>query len=154
LPMEQTKRLDLAKESYVLLTICLLDLTLTMWLLVTGRAVEGNPIMSYYLDQGWDKLIGAKILLVVFPLFIAEWGRRHRPQFVRRMLRFAIAAYIGIYALAFTNTDILARSKPSVSTPPETHQRASAVTLSSTRRIVPVDSCGAGRPDAKCPVSF
>ncbi len=127
--MAQTKRLDVARESYILLTICLLDLAATVWLLVTERAVEGNPIMSYYVEQGWDSLIAAKILLVVFPLFIAEWGRRHRPRFVRRMLRFAIAAYIGIYALAFTNTDIMARTRrPVTDAVHEIHGKASAAT--------------------------
>lgn len=109
--MRSIKLPKLARESYIILVICLLDLVATIWLVATHRAMEGNPVMSFYLDQGWDALIGVKLLLVVFPIFIAEWGRRYRPRFVRRMLRFTIAAYLGIYALAFTNVDIMASAR-------------------------------------------
>jgi hypothetical protein len=106
--MKPIKQRGLSNESYIILVICTFDLVATIWLVATNRAIEGNPVMSFYLDQGWDALIGVKLLLVIFPLFIAEWGRRYRPKFVRRMLRLAIAVYVGVYALAFTNIDIMA----------------------------------------------
>ena len=109
--MQEAKRFNPARESYVLLAACLLDLVLTIWLVSTQRASEGNPLMAFYLKQGWGMLILVKLTLVVLPLFIAEWGRTHRPQFVRRVLRLAIAAYIGIYALAFVNTEMLAAAR-------------------------------------------
>ncbi len=105
------KHLKLATESYIILVICLCDLVATIWLVATHRAIEGNPVMAFYLDRGWDVLIGAKLLLVVFPIFIAEWGRRYRPRFVRRMLRLTIAMYLGIYALSFTDTSIMASAR-------------------------------------------
>ena len=113
--MAHTERLGLAKESYVILAICFLDLVLTLWLVTTSEAVEGNPLMAFYLDHGWVPLVAAKVVLVGFPIFIAEWARRHSPRFVRRMLRFAIAAYIGIYLIAlFVDTDTLALGRKPV----------------------------------------
>lgn len=106
--MECTKRLGLARESYVILAICLLDLLLTAWLIGTNRATEGNPLMSFYLSNGWPVLVGIKVLLVAMPLFVAEWARRRRPQFVHRALRFAIAVYLGMYVIAFMNAGISA----------------------------------------------
>ena len=109
--MKPTKQLLLARESYIILAICLVDLVATIWLVATHRATEGNPVMSFYLEQGWLTLIGAKLTLVIFPIFIAEWGRRYRPAFVRRALRLAIAIYVGVYILAFMNMDVMASAR-------------------------------------------
>lgn len=109
--MKAVKQRKLATESYIILAICFFDLVATIWLVATNRAIEGNPVMSFYVDRGWDALIGVKLLLVIFPIFIAEWGRRYRPRFVRRMLRLTIALYLGAYALAFTNIDIAASAR-------------------------------------------
>lgn len=106
--MQPVKRPALAKESYVILAICLLDLVLTGWLLDTKQATEGNPIMSFYLSNGIGMMIAAKIVLIAMPLFVAEWARRYRPRFVRRALRLAIAIYISLYIIAFVNAGILA----------------------------------------------
>lgn len=105
----ETRRLPkLAIETYILLGICLLDLASTVWLIATNQAVEGNPIMSFYVDHGLWALVVAKTSIAALALFIAEWGRRHRPQFVHGVLRFAILAYLGMYVLAFLNTNMLA----------------------------------------------
>jgi|GEM_PF-1516116 len=101
-------RLSPGKESYILLAICLVDLLITLWLVSTHRATEGNPIMAFYLKQGLGTLITVKLIFVLLPLFIAEWGRIYRPEFVRHILRLAILLYAGIFALAFVNTNILA----------------------------------------------
>lgn len=106
--MERTKRLGVARESYVILAICFLDLLFTAWLITTRRAIEGNPLMSFYLSSGLGMLVGVKVLLVAMPLFVAEWARRHRPQFVHRALRFAIAVYLSVYVIAFMNAGIFA----------------------------------------------
>jgi len=106
----------LATESCIILGICALDLVVTIWLVRTHRAVEGNPLMSYYLDRGWNVLVEVKLLLVLFPIFVAEWGRRYRPHFVRRMLRLAIAVYVGVYVSALADIDILASVRDSVNT--------------------------------------
>lgn len=106
--MRSGKRSFLARESCILLTICFVDLLFTLWLVCTRHGVEGNPLMSYYLRYGWLPLIGAKIVLIVSPIFIAEWARRFRTAFVERALRFAIVAYLSLYAVAFMNAGISA----------------------------------------------
>lgn len=113
--VEPKRRSGLAKESYIILAICLLDLILTGWLIDTKRATEGNPIMSFYLsNNGIGMMIAAKIVLIAMPLFVAEWARRYRPRFVHRALRIAIAIYISLYILAFVNAGILACEYPAL----------------------------------------
>ena len=68
--------------------------------------------MLYYMSKGWVTLIAAKATLIVVPLFIVEWARRLRPVFVRRMLRFAIAAYLGMYAVAVMRSDLIEFGTP------------------------------------------
>ncbi|MDI6827536.1 MAG: DUF5658 family protein [Armatimonadota bacterium] len=128
--VEKLKRLQPAKESYILLAICLIDLMLTIWLVSTQRATEGNPLMAFYLKRGWDSLIIVKTLLVVLPLFIAEWGRIHRPKFVKYVLRFAIVAYLVTLSIAFVNKDMLAFSRQQ-SHPPTTPARSFSADISS-----------------------
>lgn len=85
----------------------------TAWLIGSRHGVEGNPLMSYYLSNGWVALIVAKLVLVAMPIFIAEWARRSRPEFVRRALRVAIAVYLSMYAVAFVNVGISAHENRS-----------------------------------------
>ena len=88
------KHLNLAAETYAFIVLSLADLVLTVWLVHTGRASEGNPIMDFYLEQGLGTMVLAKITLVASGLFVAEWARRYRPVFVRRGMRLALAAYL------------------------------------------------------------
>lgn len=88
-------------ESIVLSVICLADLASTLFLVNYRGAEEGNPLMNYYLQQGVGSFIVAKLVLFVIPLAIAEWARKHKPQFVRQTLRFAIGAYVLAYVSVF-----------------------------------------------------
>ena len=115
--MRLIKRLDLSRESYILLAICMMDLLATIWLVGTQRATEGNPIMEFYLHKGTGMLVAMKVTLVAMPLFIAEWCRRQRPEFVRRMLRLTIAVYLGIYMIAFVGKGISASDRISLVSP-------------------------------------
>jgi hypothetical protein len=109
--MEMRGRSYLAKESYVLLAICLVDMLFTGWLIHTRRGIEGNPLMSFYLQSGWPVLIAIKLTLMACPILIAEWARRIHPVFVHRALRFAIVAYLSMYAIAFVNAGISAADR-------------------------------------------
>ncbi|MDO8585994.1 MAG: DUF5658 family protein [Armatimonadota bacterium] len=93
--------MSLMRETWILMAICLLDLATTLGLTAGRRFTEGNPIMSYYLELGVWAFVGAKLLLVVMPLIVAEYSRRFKPRFVRTMLRFAIAAYVAAYVMLF-----------------------------------------------------
>ncbi|HSV73011.1 MAG TPA: DUF5658 family protein [Chthonomonadales bacterium] len=89
----------IAKESWVLVAICTADLVTTIWLVTTGLATEGNPLMNHYLEQGVLVFIAAKALLVAGPLIVLEWARRSRPAFVHSMMRATIVMYLGIYGV-------------------------------------------------------
>ena len=91
--------MTLAKESLLLIVICMTDLLSTMVLLSNGQAVEGNPIMAYYLNYGIGAFVAVKLVLIFFPVYIAEWGMQYKPQFVRTVLRATIGLYIGLYLL-------------------------------------------------------
>lgn len=89
-----------APETFVLAALCLLDLSSTIWWVSYRNASEGNPLMAYYLLHGGTVAFAlAKLVLMVMPLFIAEWARRLRPRFVHAALRVGIAGYLGLYAL-------------------------------------------------------
>lgn len=98
--------MTLTKESLVLISICTLDLASTLLLLNAGSAVEGNPLMAYYLKYGIGTFVMVKLTLIFLPVFIAEWSKQYRPQFVRFMLRAAIGVYVGIYAFLFLTVNL------------------------------------------------
>lgn len=93
-------RFRIAPESFILATICLLDLGTTLFWVSYRDAAEGNPIMSYYLQHfGPYAFIGAKCVLFLMPLLIAEWARRLRPRFVHNALRVGVVGYLAVYGL-------------------------------------------------------
>ena len=99
--------MTLAKESLLLIGICTADLASTLLLLNSGGAIEGNPLMSYYLKYGIGTFVMVKLSLVFLPIFIAEWGKQYKPKFVRAMLRATIATYVGMYLLVFLTVNIV-----------------------------------------------
>ena len=44
--------------------------------------------------------------LMLLPIFIAEWSKQYRPQFVRTMLRATIATYLGVYLVLFLTVNV------------------------------------------------
>ncbi|MCS6918390.1 MAG: DUF5658 family protein [Fimbriimonadales bacterium] len=86
-------------ESWAIFALCMADLGLTLWLLSRGLADEANPLMQHYLGYGTGAFVAVKLLLVVAPLVIIEWGLRRRPQTVRRLARAGVWGYIGLYGL-------------------------------------------------------
>ena len=105
----------IAKESWILIAICAADLVTTIWLVCAGMAIEGNPVMGHYLDQGIHVFIAAKVLLVAGPLIILEWARRSRPAFVHSMMRATILMYLGFYGVG-----VLRLNSGAVADPPPT----------------------------------
>jgi hypothetical protein len=98
--------MTLTRESKVLIAICMLDLASTLLLLRHHGALEGNPLMSFYLRYGVGTFVMMKLTLIILPVFIAEWSRQYRPQFVRFMLRMAIATYVGVYMAVFLAANV------------------------------------------------
>lgn len=90
----------LARETWLLLAIGLLDLLSTVWLIHLGIAGEANPMMDWYLQSGglWVFCV-VKAVLLVCPLMILEWARRVHPSLGQRALRFALAGYLLLYCV-------------------------------------------------------
>jgi len=103
-------------ESVILIAIGLMDLLFTLLLIGQNGVTEGNPLMAYYLRFGVGVFVLVKLALLFLPVFVAEWSKRYRPQFVKWMMRGAIAAYVGSYLVlfAFVNLAPIVRDR----TPP------------------------------------
>ncbi len=102
----------ISRESWIIAAICVADLVSTLIFVHHHGAREGNPLMDFYLQKGVVPFILAKCTMFMLPITIIEWARRHNPDFVRRMARFAIAAYIGLYVVVVAKENILNVTPP------------------------------------------
>ena len=107
--------MTLAKESLLLIGICVADLASTLLLMNNSGAIEGNPLMAYYLRYGIGTFVMVKLSLVFLPIFIAEWGKQYNPRFVRKMLRATIGVYLGMYLIVFLVVNVSVIGKAIVS---------------------------------------
>ena len=98
--------MTVTRESMFLIGICTADLISTLFLVGSGAAAEGNPLMGFYLKYGLGTFVLVKLSLIFLPIFIAEWGKRYRPRFVRNMLRATIALYLAMYLLVFVGINV------------------------------------------------
>jgi hypothetical protein len=92
-------RIEISRESWALGLICAADMISTIILVRAGRAVEANPILSFFMDRGIGSFFVAKSLLIIAPLFALELLRTRRPIFVKKMLRIGIALYLVSYGI-------------------------------------------------------
>lgn len=84
-------------ETIMLALIAYADTVSTLWLVNTGVAVEANPIMAFYLQQGALWFIGVKLLMLL-PAFVVDINKNRNPRRVRLSLRAALILYVCIYA--------------------------------------------------------
>lgn len=96
-----------SRLTVLLFAICLLDLFTTLWLVLTRRAAEANPLMDIFLAHSVGAFVAAKLALSILPLAVLEWARPHRPVFVRQALFVAIAAYLASYAIGVARANIV-----------------------------------------------
>lgn len=96
----------LSIETYLIALIGMVDLLATIALLQSERAVEGNPLMNFYLSHGLVTFAVMKGVFTAMPLVILEWARRRRPEFVRKLSRVAIATYVGMYGVMFLKVNV------------------------------------------------
>jgi hypothetical protein len=103
------RKVTISRESYLILAICCADLASTIYLVNYQNACEGNPLMSYYLQQGIGMFIVMKLVLCVLPLFLVEYARRFRPRFATIGLRAVISGYLLAYlgGIVILNSNIL-----------------------------------------------
>jgi hypothetical protein len=83
-------------ETIMLALIAYADTVSTLWLVNSGLAVEANPLMAFYLQQGALWFIGIKLLMIM-PAFAVDLNRARNPRRVRLGLRAALCLYIGVY---------------------------------------------------------
>ncbi len=96
----------LSIETYIIALIAMVDLVLTINLVQSERAYEGNPIMNFYLGHGIPMLILMKSMMTALPLLILEYAKHHRPDFVKKWSRLAICAYLGVYGFMFVKVNL------------------------------------------------
>lgn len=88
----------LARETWLLLAIGLVDLASTLYLIHRGLAREANPVMAWYLVHfGIWAFCAAKTTMLVCPLVILEWARRIKPYLGLWALRIALVGYLLVY---------------------------------------------------------
>lgn len=82
-----------------MLTICVLDVVSTAWLVTVGLATEANPLMAYLIERSMALFCGVRMATVLALVIAAEIYRRRRPEFVRAAMRFGILMYLLIYVV-------------------------------------------------------
>jgi hypothetical protein len=87
------------KESKIIAGLCVADLVSTIVLVRSQGATEANMVMRFYLQYGMLAFIGAKCMLFVPALMIAEWYRHHNPRLITGTLRLVILLYVGLYSV-------------------------------------------------------
>jgi hypothetical protein len=92
-------RFSICRESKIVAGLCLADLASTVMFMRGQGATEGNMVMRFYLQYGLLAFIGAKCLLFLPALLIAEWYRHHNPRLVTGTLRLVILLYVGLYGV-------------------------------------------------------
>ena len=100
------RALSITRESQIIALICLADLAATLVLLSHCNVREGNPVMGFYLQWGVCAFVAAKLGLLFFPILVAAWCAQFQPVFTKKMLRFAIVAYVGLYGLLFLHHNV------------------------------------------------
>jgi len=99
-------RLRLCTESLILIVICVVDMAATLFFVLTGLAVEQNPIMAACINH--SPLTFVLVKLVSFVPFVAavELYRRKNPGFARAVCRWAIAVYLVTFAVLTLGTNM------------------------------------------------
>jgi uncharacterized membrane protein len=92
-------RLKLSTGNLVLGIVGTLDLASTLYLLLTGRMVEGNSIMSWVLAKGLVWFVVVKLLSYIPAVYILQWYRGRNLAFSVLMTRCAILGYILAYVI-------------------------------------------------------
>src|SRR5579872_67719 len=87
------KKMKIARESWIIATIGLADLVTTIVFIKHHGAQEANPLFRQFWEMGVFAFILAKLACLVGPLYILEWARKRRTQFVKVASRAVICAY-------------------------------------------------------------
>ena len=94
--MEDTDKRRISPETVSLTLIALVDCSTTAWLIRSGLAVEGNPVVRFYINMGWAWFFGLK-LMVLAPMYLIDLHRAIDRKRLRIYMRAAVLVYAGIY---------------------------------------------------------
>lgn len=86
-------------ETLGLVGICTADTIITAVLWCTGSIEEANPFMAAMLRCSVAMFCAVKLGMLIPLAALVEWYRRYNPIFVKRVMRFGIAAYTGLYII-------------------------------------------------------
>lgn len=85
------------REAILLTLVCALDMYTTLWWVLTGRAIEANPLLAWTFARDPLTFVLVKSGSCLPALVLApRLGRRH-PRFATLLLRGVLAAYVLIY---------------------------------------------------------
>jgi len=84
-------------ESKILIAICLADMLSTVIAVLSGFAVEYNPLMAACIRRGIWVFIFVKLISFAPFILAVEYYRRKNPEFSRNACRSAIVLYIIVY---------------------------------------------------------
>ncbi len=89
-------------ETRAIAALGLFDLLATVYLIVTHKAQEANPLfIRIYTVFGSTGFVVFKALMLAVPLVIAESARKRSPVFVRRALQVGLIAYVLLLLFAY-----------------------------------------------------
>lgn len=88
------------RATWVLGTICLLDLLSTLLLFQTGLALEANPVLRPVAEAGLLPFTAVKLISFIPALLILEYLRQteREKQTIEKLLRLAVVGYAVIYS--------------------------------------------------------
>lgn len=84
-------------ESILLASICLLDMFWTVVVVVTGIAIEANPLLAWTFELGPWAFVVVKLASLIPGLLALEFCRIINPGFARLAGRAAVLGYLAIY---------------------------------------------------------
>lgn len=71
----------------------------TVYVVSSGLAVEGNPLLAPVIKQSWVLFAWVKALSFLIPLGAVEALRPLNPEFVKRAMRYGSIGYIAFYVI-------------------------------------------------------
>lgn len=77
--------------------VCALDMYSTLWWVLTGRAVEANPLLAWTFDTHPLAFVLLKSAFCLPALLLAPGLARRRPALTIWLLRGTLAGYITLY---------------------------------------------------------
>jgi hypothetical protein len=89
-----------AWESLLLFTMCVADMTSTLFFIHNQMATEANPVMASMLNQSDFMFCFTKTLSFLPFLLIAAYYRPRRPRMITVALRGTVVLYALVYGVA------------------------------------------------------